>query len=204
MDCPCRSSSHVQKQILNSKKMFIKQTKKKKDSSIKMEGLDVKLTTTTDFVQNTENVNLTLKFVFHQSTQGVLYDTNFVEVIVPKMKQVIAETLDEFDALHTLRQLRFTPPTLLTTSQTTTNTHCHDEPRPAPIPPVENRFGQLRRVSFPHHFQDVTCGLCNAAFVQNEFYRTAICKHTFHKRCIDRWAITCPTTCPVCNNNTSP
>jgi hypothetical protein len=168
-----------------------------------MEGLDVKLTTTTDFVQHADNINLTLKFIFNQSTQGVLYDTNFVEVIVPKIKQVINHTLDEFDALHTLQQLRTRPIVI-------EQTHPLQPPPPPPTnSPTSNnldeRMGQLRRVSFPHHFQDITCGLCNAAFIQNEFYRTTpVCKHTFHKRCIDRWvAINNRITCPVCNNTSS-
>jgi hypothetical protein len=162
-----------------------------------MEGIDVKLTTTTDFVQNADNVNLTLKFVFHESAHNVLYDTNFVEIVVPKVKQVIAETLDEFYTLHTLQQLR-SPPAPAPTTPTTINRHF--EPRPAPVPPVENRMGQLRRVSFPHHFQDITCGLCHAPFVLNEFYRTTpACKHTFHKRCIDPWVLANNmSTCPSC------
>lgn len=165
-----------------------------------MEGLDVKLTTCTDFVQNTDNVNLTIKFIFHQSTHGILYDTNFVEVIVPKIRQLVAETLDEFDALHTLQQLR--------SVQNTTNPPTPTTPPPATPSPttpsptsLEERLGQLRRVSFPHHFQDIPCGLCHAPFIQNEFYRTAtICKHTFHKRCIDRWVSSHELTCPVCQN----
>jgi hypothetical protein len=162
-----------------------------------MEGLDVKLTTTTDFVQNTDNVNLTLKFIFSESSLGVLYDTNFVEVIVPKIRQVISDTLDEFETIHTIRQLR---DALTTNTSNTSNTSTAlKEPQPAPVPPVENRMGQLRRVTFPHHFQDVTCGLCRAPFVQNEFYRTTpVCKHTFHKRCIDRWVLTNNDTCPTC------
>lgn len=173
-----------------------------------MEGLDVKLTTTTDFVQNTENVNLTIKFVFNQSKQDILYDTNFVEVIIPKIRDLVTASLDEFDALHTLQRLRTTPftttteiptpTTQITPSESTTTTATSSVVNP-------EVWGQLRRVSFSHHFQNVTCGCCHQNLIQNEFYRTVpVCKHTFHKRCIDRWVLeTRGMTCPTCHTTSS-
>lgn len=49
-----------------------------------------------------------------------------------------------------------------------------------------------------------TCAICLKSIYENDFTKT-LCKHLFHKKCIDTWLIS-KTTCPLCryklkNNN---
>jgi hypothetical protein len=47
---------------------------------------------------------------------------------------------------------------------------------------------------------------CSICFDENDDIseqETTICKHVFHKKCLDRWRLECPTTepkCPLCNS----
>jgi hypothetical protein len=42
------------------------------------------------------------------------------------------------------------------------------------------------------------CSICLDDFKINEFKRTLCCKHTFHKKCVDRWFKKEHSECPMC------
>lgn len=45
--------------------------------------------------------------------------------------------------------------------------------------------------------KDSECSICISEYLNNEYYRTLNCGHTFHKRCIDKW-IKKNNSCPIC------
>ena len=60
----------------------------------------------------------------------------------------------------------------------------------------------------PDNFIDEECSICCDNFKKSEFYRELpICKHIFHKKCIDKWFYKdAMMRCPLCrtshtNNN---
>lgn len=140
-----------------------------------MDGLDVKLEQVHNHVREQTDYVLTFKAVFaHTDSRRVLFDTNFVEQISPRVK-------DTIDAMFEAYVARVT----------TTPTSSHENSR---------HLGASRRVIHLEHFVNHTCSVCQSNYVVNEFVRTLpICKHIFHKRCIDPWIKRNQNpTCPVC------
>jgi hypothetical protein len=45
---------------------------------------------------------------------------------------------------------------------------------------------------------ETTCPICIENFKEGEYYRTLECKHSFHKKCIDRWFKKDHSDCPMC------
>ena len=42
------------------------------------------------------------------------------------------------------------------------------------------------------------CSICLERFKVNEYQKTLVCKHSFHKKCIDRWFKKEHSNCPMC------
>lgn len=148
-----------------------------------MDGLDVKLEQTHDHVHDQENCVLTFKTVFsHENARNVMYNTNFILEITPRIKQTIDALFEEYTA-----RLETTPP------PPPTNTT-------VAAARFEHQLGSSRRVVHLEHFAGKVCSVCQSNYVLNEFVRTLpICKHIFHKRCIDPWIKrNQKPTCPVC------
>lgn len=159
-----------------------------------MNGLDINVRNTYDFVQETDviHVSFTASFV-HPNAQHIIYNTNFVERLSPQMKHTIDNFYDEY-CMHvvlnrpTVLTTSTPPPTATPTATTTTSRELNES------------LGSSRRVVHEHHYQGQTCAVCHSNYKQNEFVRTLpMCKHFFHKRCIDPWIKRNHTpTCPVC------
>jgi hypothetical protein len=152
-----------------------------------MDGLDVKLELVHDHVREQNNCVLTFKCVFmHPEARSVMYDTNFVAQVTPRIKHTIDSMFEQCMSSST--------PTSTPTST----------PMPTPTPDgerhVRNRLGSARRVIHLEHYAGKTCSVCQSNYVTNEFVRTLpICKHVFHKRCIDPWIKRNHNpTCPMC------
>jgi hypothetical protein len=46
------------------------------------------------------------------------------------------------------------------------------------------------------------CSICLNTYQKNEYKREMdICKHRFHKKCIDKWLVGNSMTCPLCKQN---
>jgi hypothetical protein len=146
-----------------------------------MDGLDVKLELSHDHVREQDDCVLTFKCVFmNPDARRIMYDTNFVAQISPRIKHVVDDLFEEYVTLAS--------------------------PRPAVLPaaaPSDNnlhKLGSSRRVIHLEHFAGKLCSVCQSNYLLNEFVRTLpICKHVFHKRCIDPWIKRNHNpTCPVC------
>ncbi len=74
----------------------------------------------------------------------------------------------------------------------------------------ENVFLERKKQNLSHMFSghkesykkikkdsDEICPICLDTFKENLYTRTLICKHIYHKKCIDKWLKTMQT-CPVC------
>ena len=53
---------------------------------------------------------------------------------------------------------------------------------------------------------DVYCSICISDVSNKEYIRELNCKHTFHKKCIDKWIKKCindeiEIKCPICREN---
>lgn len=42
-----------------------------------------------------------------------------------------------------------------------------------------------------------SCSICQCNYIPKEYKRELACKHTFHKKCIDKW-LRSSLTCPFC------
>lgn len=161
-----------------------------------MDGLDVNVRNTHDFVQQVDVVCVTFKASFsHPSAKQIVYETNFIEHLSPQIKVLIDSSFDEYRMHVELNHAVVTPSSdELTTLPTPTPTQI------ATSREVNESLGSTRRVMHEHHFQGQTCAVCHSHYKQNEFVRTLpICKHVFHKRCIDPWIKRNHTpTCPIC------
>ena len=160
-----------------------------------MNGLDINVRNTYDFVQETDaiHVSFTASFV-HPTAQHIIFNTNFVERLSPQIKHTIDNFYDEYCMHVVLNRPTPTPtPASLTPSSNTTTTNTTSRE-------LNDSLGSSRRVVHEHHYQGQTCAVCHSAYKQNEFVRTLpMCKHYFHKRCIDPWIKRNHTpTCPVC------
>lgn len=173
-----------------------------------MDGLDVNVRNTHDFVQQVDVVCVTFKASFsHPSSKQIVYDTNFIEHLSPQIKDLIDTSFDEY-RMHV--ELNVTP----SSDEPTTTTSLLPTPTQiATSREVNESLGSTRRVMHEHHFHGQVCAVCHSNYKLNEFVRTLpICKHYFHKRCIDPWIKKNHTpTCPICralishpNNLTNP
>jgi len=45
------------------------------------------------------------------------------------------------------------------------------------------------------------CAVCMESFVDNDDVRVLLCKHFFHKKCVDKWLTEHNTTCPLCRTD---
>lgn len=145
-----------------------------------MDGLDVKLELAHDHVREQDDCVLTFKCVFmNPDARRVMYDTNFVAQISPRIKHVIDDLFEEYAAF--------------------TSASTHPTAVSAPSDNV-GKLGSSRRVIHLEHFAGKMCSVCQSNYLINEFVRTLpICKHMFHKRCIDPWIKRNQNpTCPVC------
>lgn len=161
-----------------------------------MEGLDIHIRTTHDFVQDRDVVNVSFTASFaHAHAQNIVYNTNFIERLSPQIKHIIDSFFDEY-CMHVLLNR---PNTSVDESTST-----HPEIATIASPPSSRRvnesLGSSRRVMHEHHYQGQTCAVCHSGYKYNEFVRTLpLCKHIFHKRCIDPWIKRNHTpTCPIC------
>lgn len=163
-----------------------------------MEGLDIHVRTMHDFVQERDVVNVSFTASFaHVHAQNIIYNTNFIERLSPQIKHTIDNFYDEY-CMHVVL------------NQPHVNTPEGDLDRAAPTSSSSRRvnetLGSSRRVMHEHHYQGQTCAVCHSGYKQNEFVRTLpVCKHLFHKRCIDPWIKRNHTpTCPICRANIIP
>lgn len=63
------------------------------------------------------------------------------------------------------------------------------------------QLGPYHRVSRDSNLLEETCAICLDKFTPCEGYRTLICGHDFHKRCIDKWFLEGSQECPCCRKN---
>lgn len=56
----------------------------------------------------------------------------------------------------------------------------------------------LKLTKYVEKDEDESCTICLDTFQNREIIRTLICKHIFHKKCIDKW-IKQTERCPNCN-----
>ena len=155
-----------------------------------MDGLDVNIRNTHDFVQQVDVVCVTFKASFsHPSANQIVYDTNFIEHLSPQIKGLIDTSFEEY-RMHVELNVTYPPNT----------THPPTPTQIATSREVNESLGSTRRVMHEHHFQGQECAVCHSNYKLNEFVRTLpICKHYFHKRCIDPWIKKNHTpTCPIC------
>ncbi len=146
-----------------------------------MDGLDVKLELAHDHVHDQDNCVLTFKCVFmNPDARRIMYDTNFIAQVTPRIKHTTNAMFEEYTRLAQ-----------------TTNTN---NSAAASVASAVHRLGSSRRVVHLEHFAGKVCSVCQSNYLVNEFVRTLpICKHIFHKRCIDPWIKRNHNpTCPVC------
>lgn len=149
-----------------------------------MDGLDVKLEQVHNHVRDQNECMLTFKAVFaHSDAQRIMYDTNFVAQITPRIKDTLDSMFEDY--LTRVGSVRTGVEEEVTTAQR------------------QQQLGSSRRVVHVEHFAGHTCSVCQSSFVLNEFMRTLpVCKHIFHKRCIDPWIKRNQNpTCPVCREH---
>lgn len=145
-----------------------------------MDGLDVKLELAHDHVRAQDDCVLTFRCVFmNPDARRVMYDTNFVAQVTRRIKNTIDTMFEEY---HT--RLEHAAPVSPTT----------------PLTDHVRSLGSLRRVVHLEHYAGKSCSVCQSNYLVNEFVRTLpVCKHIFHKRCIDPWIKRNQhPTCPVC------
>ncbi len=168
-----------------------------------MDGLDVNIRNTHDFVREVDTVRITFTASFaHPSAKQIIYETNFIEHLSPHVKQVIDSAFDDYHMHVTLNTSSFSSiisdsSGALTATATATTTTSRE---------LNESLGSTRRVMHEHHFQGHECAVCHSNYKLNEFVRTLpVCKHFFHKRCIDPWIKRNHTpTCPICRTHVSP
>lgn len=61
-------------------------------------------------------------------------------------------------------------------------------------------LGSYTRVGKKSSLLGCECSICLEKLILNEGVRKLSCKHTFHKKCIDKWFRHYSLTCPVCRN----
>jgi hypothetical protein len=59
-------------------------------------------------------------------------------------------------------------------------------------------IGKYKKIKETTELAEESCPICLDSFTQGEYYRTLQCKHSFHKRCIDRWFKKDHSDCPMC------
>jgi len=74
--------------------------------------------------------------------------------------------------------------------------------------PVSDNLKNLRKIkikSIKHkkvkESKDTECSICLDNIKVGEFEKTLECKHSFHKKCIDRWFKKDNDSCPMCRLN---
>lgn len=174
-----------------------------------MNGLDVNIRNTRDFVQEIDIIHVAFTALFtHPHAQHVIFNTNFIEYVAPKIKSTIEQCYDEY-YMHVLvnntsSSSHSTPATSAATTTTTADTPVQES---SPSSKELNELiGNSRRVVHEHHYHDQSCTVCRSSYKQNEFIRTLpLCKHVFHKRCVDPWIKRNQSpTCPICRANILP
>jgi hypothetical protein len=72
-------------------------------------------------------------------------------------------------------------------------------------PVLDNELKQLRKLKIKDikckkvkECLDHECSICLDTIKQGEFEKTLVCKHVFHKKCIDRWFKKDNDSCPMC------
>jgi hypothetical protein len=155
-----------------------------------MDGLDVKLEQSHDHVRDVDVTVLTFKALFsHPEARRIHHDTNFVVELSPRIKHAIDNLFEEY-----LMRLDMSSST-------------HSQGGDAQTPPAQftstHQLGRSRRVVHLEHFAGKECSVCQSTYLPNEFVRTLpVCKHMFHKRCIDPWIKRNQNpTCPVCRTH---
>lgn len=64
-----------------------------------------------------------------------------------------------------------------------------------------SKLGPYHRVNKNSNLLKESCSICLDNFSVGEGYRTLICGHDFHKKCIDRWLLKGSQECPMCRKN---
>jgi hypothetical protein len=153
------------------------------------DGLDVKVENQRDFVRDVDLNVITFRCIFsHPESSQVVYDTDFVSHAVYDVKRLVETLFDEY-----LMRVH-----LSSSSSSSSPESAAASAVPSSQPPYE--LGRSRRVVHVEHFAGRECSVCQSPYLQNEFVRTLpVCKHMFHKRCIDPWIKrNSSPTCPVC------
>lgn len=66
--------------------------------------------------------------------------------------------------------------------------------------PLKEIIPKYKKLKNEDELTDNVCSICMNEIKQNEFIRELICKHTFHKKCVDKWIYNTPN-CPYCRSN---
>lgn len=62
---------------------------------------------------------------------------------------------------------------------------------------IYKEFGSYHKINKSDTLINETCPICLNSYKPLEGYRTLPCKHTFHKKCVDKWYLT-NNYCPLC------
>lgn len=71
-------------------------------------------------------------------------------------------------------------------------------------PEMIKQLGSYRRIKEDDTLIDNDCVICMSNYQKDEGVRELDCKHTFHKKCIDKWLKEGSVCCPVCRKNPFP
>jgi hypothetical protein len=143
--------------------------------------MQVLVTTENDTVLQRDVQVVNIKCTFTDPhAETIVYDTNFVENLTFMTQTVIASAYDATVMVIESQQQ-----------------DSSDEQKPSKEV-IQERLGKMKRMNTEN---SCDCLICHDPITTNQFYRSLpICKHKFHKKCIDSWIFQNPT-CPTCRNS---
>ena len=63
------------------------------------------------------------------------------------------------------------------------------------------QLGKYRKIKENDPLINEQCSICIEDFCCGDYQRTLNCKHSFHKKCIDKWFRKDKNDCPMCRTN---
>ena len=159
-----------------------------------MECMDVSLN-----VKQQHEIDWTIQMHFCDPvfTHSILMNTDFIDKVTPKIKQIVNDTFNDYTAIVILNNLR--------------NSQEEEQKQQEEVEELTHKqvltlLGPMQRVkkNINENNEENVCGVCCSSYTPNEFIRRLPgCKHIFHKRCIDAWIFKPPYSCPTCRHSIS-
>jgi hypothetical protein len=66
--------------------------------------------------------------------------------------------------------------------------------------PLKELIPKYKQIKFGDSIIGQTCSICQDEYKPKEYRRELNCKHSFHKKCIDKW-LKNHLSCPFCRSN---